>query len=139
MPYFFRKNLQYIVLVICAVPLFFLNIHSGHSPGGDDYAQYIKEAQNLATGKPYYQSNYVFNKYNNCYSPPQYPPGFPLLLAPVVKIWGIDILPMCYFNTLLAVCLLFSFFAFFRKYTGITAALCLSVIITYSGCMIDIK
>ncbi len=139
MPETAKKYLPYLLLVVFSVPLFFLNVHNAHSPGGDDYAQYIKEAQNIANGNPYYQSNYVFNKYNNCYSPPQYPPGFPLMLAPVVKMYGIAIAPMCYFNTVLAVCLLLAFFAYFRKHTGDTAALCLSILITYSGCMIDIK
>jgi len=139
MPYFNKHIQTFLFLALFAIPLFFLNIHNVHPAGGDDYAQYIKEAQNIANGKPYYQSNYVFNKYNNCYSPPQYPPGFPLLLAPVVKIWGIAIMPMCYFNTVIAVCLLFSFFIFFRKYAGSVSAFCLAVIISYSGIMIDLK
>src|SRR5262245_45027920 len=105
--HFINKNFPLIFLLLCSIPLFFLNIHNGHSPGGDDYAQYIKEAQNLANGLPYFRSNYVFNKYNFFYSPPQYPPGFPLLLAPVIKVWGIAIKPMCYFNTVIAICLLF--------------------------------
>src|ERR1700759_1926816 len=105
-----NKYLPYLLLLLASVPLFFLNIHNAHSGGGDDYAQYIKEAQNIALGKPYYLSNYVFNPHNNCYSPPQYPPGFPLMLAPVVKLWGIAIQPMCYFNTVLLVCLMLCFY-----------------------------
>ena len=128
-----------LLLLLLSIPLFFLNIHNTHSGGGDDYAQYIKEAQNIAIGKPYYQSNYVFNKYNNCYSPPQYPPGFPLLLAPVVKAYGIAIRPMCYFNTVLAICLMLACYVYFKKYMGVIAAMCLSVVIAYSGCMVDLK
>ena len=139
MAFFIKKSLPLICLTLLSVPLFFLNIHNGHSPGGDDYAQYIKEAQNIANGKHFYLTNYVFNPYNNCYSPPQYPPGFPLLLAPVVKIWGLNIRAMCYFNTIIAVCLLFCFYVYFRKYTGGLAAVCLSAIISYSGMMIDMK
>jgi 4-amino-4-deoxy-L-arabinose transferase-like glycosyltransferase len=128
-----------LFLLLFSIPLFFLNIHNTHSGGGDDYAQYIKEAQNIAQGKPFYQSNYVFNKYNNCYSPPQYPPGFPLLLAPVVRYFGIAIQPMCYFNTVMAICIMLALYVYFRKYAGAVAAVCLAVIITYSGCMIDLK
>ena len=134
-----QKNLPLLFLLLFSVPLFFHNIHDTHSPGGDDYALYIKEAQNIATGKPYYQSNYVFNKYNNCYSPPQYPPGFPLLLAPIVKYWGIAIRPMCYFNTVIAVFILFALFFYFRKYMSAFAALCLAIIISYSQSMMDLK
>jgi len=127
------------LLLLFAIPLFLLNIQHGQSLGGDDYAQYIKEAQNIASGAPYYQSNYLFNAYNNCYSPPQYPPGYPLMLAPVVKVWGLAIAPMCYFNSAIAACLLFCFFIYFRKQMGSIAAMCLAVAITYSGCMINLK
>ena len=137
--YDIRKIIPLIVLLLFSIPLFFHNIHNTHSPGGDDYAQYIKEAQNIAHGRPYYESNYVFNKYNNCYSPPQYPPGFPLLLAPVVKHWGIEIKPMCYFNTVIAVCILFGLFFYFRKYMSAFGAVCLAVVISYSQCMMDLK
>lgn len=127
------------ILLVLSLPLFFLNIHDTHSAGGDDYALYIKEAQNIAEGKPFYQSNYVFNKYNDCYSPPQYPPGYPLLLAPVIKICGLSISALCYFNTIVAACLLVCFFFFFRKYMSTMAAVCLAVIISYSGIMIGLK
>ncbi len=139
MPLTSSKYWPYLLLLLASIPLFFLNMHNSHSGGGDDYAQYIKEAQNIAAGKPYYLSNYVFNAWNNCYSPPQYPPGFPLLLAPVVKLWGIEILPMCYFNTMLAVGLLLCFFTYFSKYAGTVAAMAMALLITYSGVMIDLK
>ncbi len=134
-----KNYLPLLFLLLFAVPLFFHNIHNTHSAGGDDYALYIKEAQNIAQGKPFYESGYVFNKYNNCYSPPQYPPGFPLLLAPVVRYWGLDIKPMCYFNTVIAVCILFGLFFYFRKYMSAVAACCLAIAISYSQCMMDLK
>ena len=82
MPLFNSKYAPYLLLVLLSIPLFFLNIYSVHT-WGDDFAQYIKEAQNIAWGKPYYQSNYIYNQYNPTYAPPQYPPGFPFLLAQV--------------------------------------------------------
>ena len=129
----------FFILLVSSFPLFFLNIQNLHSMGGDDFAQYIKEAQNISHGQPYYVSNYVFNSYNNSYSPPDYPPGFPVLLAPVVKIWGIDYKAFCYFNTIIAIGLLFSFYVFFKKYMGEITACCLALLITYSGIMIDLK
>ena len=90
MPVLQNKYIPYLLLVLLSVPLFFLNIHNVHS-WGDDFAQYIKEAQNLAHGRPFYESGYIYNKYNPEYAPAQYPPGYPLLLWPVVKIWGIAI------------------------------------------------
>jgi len=136
---FTKRILPLLVLLIFSIFLFFINIHNTHSTGGDDYAQYIKEAQNIAQGKPYYQSNYVFNKYNYYYAPPQYPPGFPLLLAPVVKYCGIEIRPLCHFNTVIAAFILFALFFYFRRFTSTLAAVCLAIVISYSQCLIDLK
>lgn len=127
------------VLLLLAVPLFFLNIHNTHSAGGDDYALYIHQAQNIATGKPWYQTQYLFNPYNNCYSPPHYPPGYPLLLAPIVKLWGIAIKPFCYFNSFVALCLLLTSYYYLRRHMSTVAAICIAVLITYSGQMIGLK
>ncbi len=136
---FTKRILPLLVLLLFSIFLFFHNIHNTHSTGGDDYALYIKEAQNIAHGKPYYQSNYVFNKYNNYYSPPQYPPGFPLMLAPVVRYCGIEIRPMCYFNTVIAAFILFGLYFYFRRYASIVAALCLAIVISYSQSLMDLK
>ena len=138
MPLYKNKYLPYFSLLFFSVPLFFLNIYDVHS-WGDDFAQYIKEAQNMAHGKSFYLSNYIYNKYNPEYAPAQYPPGYSLLLAPVVKIWGIAIKPMLYMNTIIAAGLLFAFFEYFKKYTGVVTAICLSVAISYSEVMIDLK
>ena len=138
MPLFKNKYFPYLLLLLFSVPLFFINIHDVHS-WGDDFAQYIKEALNIAHGKPYYQSGYIYNSCNTDYAPAQYPPGYPLLLAPVVKIWGIAIRPMLYMNTIIAAGLLFALFAYFRKHTSAVAAMCLAIAITYSGVMIDLK
>lgn len=118
--------------------MFFLNIHDRHG-WGDDYAQYVKEAENIAHGKPFYQSNYVYNELNTEYAPPQYPPGFPMLLAPAIKAFGLNIKALLYYNTLFYAALLFALFAYFRKYTGDIQAICLSLIISYGSFMIDNK
>ena len=125
--------------MLLAIPLFFLNVHEGHSWGGDDYALYIKEAENISKGIPFYKTGFVFYTRNICFSPPQYPPGFPLLLAPIVKIWGLSIKPMCYFNTVLLLGLMLTLMAWFRKQMGVVSAICLALLIGYSGIMVDIK
>ena len=137
MPVSSKKYL--LILALLSLPLFFINVHDGHS-WGDDFAQYIKEAQNIAHGKPYYQSDWIFTPYNTVYAPPQYPPGFPLLLAPVVKIWGLAFRPMFLFNSFLVVCLLFALFAYFtRKGVEPALAVCLALLIGYNGYMLDMK
>jgi hypothetical protein len=138
MPLLKNKYFPYLLLLLFSIPLFFINVHDVHS-WGDDFAQYIKEALNIAHGKPFYQSGYIYNPYNTDYAPAQYPPGYPLLLAPVVKVWGIAIRPMLYMNTVIAVCLLLALFAYFRKHARTVTAICLALAITYSGVMLDLK
>ncbi len=60
----------------------------------DDYAQYVLHAANIADGKPYKLPGYIFNPDYQYTGPATYPPVFPLLLAPVYKIYGFDLQAM---------------------------------------------
>jgi hypothetical protein len=61
---------------------------------GDDWAQYLSHARNLALGHPYADTGYVFNPAQPHIGPPAYSPGLPLLLAPLVSMVGIDIIAL---------------------------------------------
>jgi hypothetical protein len=133
-----KNNYPFLVLILFSIPLFFIAVRDTHS-WGDDYAQYIKEAQNIASGKPYYESGYIYNKANPEYAPPFYPPGFPLMLAPLVKASGIAIRPMLYLISFLTAALMFILFFYFSKYTSTLVALCLSVTGVYCAGIMDMK
>ena len=60
--------------------LFLLNIHPYHD-WGDDFAQYLQEAHNIAEGKPLTFSHYIYNPKFTYLGPQSYPPGFPFLLS----------------------------------------------------------
>jgi hypothetical protein len=135
---FLKSYYSYFILLFFSIPLFFIGINDIHN-WGDDYAQYILEAKNIAAGKPYYRTGYIYNDLNPEYAPPHYPPGFPLLLAPLVKFTGIAIKPMLYLITLLMVAMLFTFFAYFKKHIGTVTALCLAIIGVYCGAMMELK
>ncbi len=65
----------------------------GPGPGsgvGDDFAQYVLHARNLVEGRPYADTGYLFNPLDPWFSPRTYPPGLPLLLAPVYAMAGLD-------------------------------------------------
>ena len=138
--YFNKKSPlgTYGLLLLLSVPLFFLSISDEHS-WGDDFAQYIKEALNIAQGKPFYTSGYIYNPYNPLYAPPQYPPGFPLLLAPVVRYFGVAIRPMLYFNSLLCAVLILTAYKFFKQRMGALKAVLLSLAVGYSNYIINLK
>ena len=89
------------------VGLFYVaTIRTGHD-WGDDFALYIQHARNIAAGAPYAETGYIYNPHNPAVGPRTYPPGFPLLLAPVVMVFGLDLQPMkvvivlCFVGTLL--------------------------------------
>ena len=76
------------------IGLFYLaTIREGHD-WGDDFSMYIHHAQNLAYGTPYAETGYIYNPQNPAVGPRTYPPGFPSLLAPVVRMFGLDLRPM---------------------------------------------
>lgn len=60
---------------------------------GGDSAMYLMHARNLARGAAYNLSGYIQNPW--AYLAPQsYPPGFPLLLARPIALWGLNILAL---------------------------------------------
>ncbi len=58
--------------------------------GGGDFALYLAHAQAMVQGRGYADTGFVFNPANAIMSPAAYPPGLPLLLAPVVAVFGLD-------------------------------------------------
>src|SRR5271165_3172400 len=80
-----------IVLVLLAgIACFhFATLTNGHG-WGDDFAQYIMHAKNIVEHKPYAQTGYVYNRLAPSVGPRSYPPGFPVLLATVYAVKGMD-------------------------------------------------
>lgn len=90
---FFRHRnnvIQGVALLVALIPIFFFS--SRFQGWGGDYAGYLLEARNIADGKSLATSNYIYNPGYAELAPPAYPVGFPILLAPVYKIYGLDIL-----------------------------------------------
>lgn len=81
----------------------------GHA-WGDDWAQFVLHARNIVTGHPYADTGYLFNPDVPNIGPPSYPPGLPLLLAPIVALFGINILAfkvVCFASLVLALLVAF--------------------------------
>jgi 4-amino-4-deoxy-L-arabinose transferase-like glycosyltransferase len=58
---------------------------------GDDYALYIGHARNLVEGGDYAETGYIYNPSFPSLSPRTYPPVYPLLLAPVYRLFGLNL------------------------------------------------
>ncbi|PQO38701.1 hypothetical protein C5Y96_02125 [Blastopirellula marina] len=64
-------------------------LRAGHDWGGD-FAQYLSHARNLATLESYADTGYVYNPDAAVIGPRAYPPLFPLFLAPIYAVFGVN-------------------------------------------------
>jgi 4-amino-4-deoxy-L-arabinose transferase-like glycosyltransferase len=79
------KNAQQLLFLFAIVFFLLINvftIKNGHNWGGD-FSQYISNAKNLVEYKGYSQGIMLNN-------PITYPPGYPILLAPLIKVFGLS-------------------------------------------------
>jgi len=73
--------------------VFFLaTIRSGHRAG--DFSMLLQHAVNMVDGASYDQSSYVQNPNAVSVGTTSYPPGIPVLIAPLYALFGYDLVPM---------------------------------------------
>ncbi len=111
------KKTEKLILIFTLILLFLLLsalLTDGHG-WGDDFALYLRQAQNIADGRKYSDTGYIYNTHEPLYSPKAYPPVYPLLLSVVYKIFGLDFLKLKNVSVLFFVLYLGLLFIFFRK------------------------
>lgn len=132
-----KKLIEYGLLVICLIPLFSINIKSSHD-WGDDFAQYLHQAQNLNAGISQNETGYVFNE--NCFTGPQaYPVGYPILLSPILKVYGLDFYYLNLYQSLFLFLSCFMGFIILREHTAFFTAFFTSIIIAYNPVLLNFK
>ena len=124
--------------LLCMLPLFFLNVNTTHN-WGDDFAQYIHQAQYFAKDNNYHQWHFESNPLDREYAPPSYPNGFPLLISPIISIWGFAVKPILLLITTLLIAWLWVIFKFLNRYIGSAIALCITLICAYHHYLVDFK
>jgi len=83
-----------MALVVAVLGVFYLATLRRGQPWGDDFAMYILQARNIASGAWSAPTGYIYNPHLPKLGPPAYPPVFPLMLAPLYRIWGLNLTPM---------------------------------------------
>jgi hypothetical protein len=88
-----RRNWLLVVLLLVIATLATATHERGHV-WGDDFALYLRQAKGLVDGNvgQVIADNHfnVDNAARPTFSPYVYPWGFPVLLAPFVRLWGLD-------------------------------------------------
>ncbi|HEX6133069.1 MAG TPA: glycosyltransferase family 39 protein [Longimicrobiales bacterium] len=80
-----------LLLLLAAVALWYvLTLRPGHS-WNDDFALYVLHARNIVEARAYGDTGYIYNPAVPYHSPQTYPPGFPLLLAPIYALFGANL------------------------------------------------
>jgi len=77
-------------VIAIAIVFHIATIRSGHLWEGD-FALYTAHAINIANGLPFADTGYIFNPENPFLAPKSYPPVFPMFLAPVYKLFGLNL------------------------------------------------
>lgn len=125
--------LKHITVIVCMLPVLFLNLKSTHD-WGDDFAQYLIEAKNISENAPLNTTGFVENP-DYILGPNCYPPGFPLIIALTTSsVFGL--------NVLMSVFLLLTgylTFVLLNKWFHFPPALVLSLIIVYNPLCLNFK
>lgn len=101
------------LLLIGSIGVFYLaTIREGHV-WGDDHAAYLYHTRNLVEGRPYGEIGYLRGP--SSINPLMYPPMFPLLLAPVLHLFGPSLTPMKVECTIFFCCGLFFLYLLLRE------------------------
>jgi hypothetical protein len=100
-----RKALGIAGLIALLGGIHLATLREGHE-WGDDFSLYVAHARNIVEGRAYADTGYIYNPANPILSPRSYPPVFPLLLAPVYALFGLNLAAMKAFVVLLFMALL---------------------------------
>jgi hypothetical protein len=100
-----RKALGTAGLIVLLGGIHLATLRDGQE-WGDDFSLYVAHARNIVEGRAYADTGYIYNSSNPILSPRSYPPVFPLLLAPVYGLFGLDLGAMKVFVVLLFMALL---------------------------------
>src|SRR2546430_1779658 len=126
-----RQRLVVALLIAVLGVCYLATLRSGE-PWGDDFAMYILQARNIASGHWSAPTGYIYNPHLPKVGPRAYPPLFPLMLAPLYRIWGLNLTPMKVEVVLFFLAALYLVFEFSRRQlpfphaAGIVAVLGLS-------------
>jgi 4-amino-4-deoxy-L-arabinose transferase-like glycosyltransferase len=122
----------YIAALLGLIGIFHAaTVRPGHI-WGDDFAMYVHHARNIVEHRPYTDTGYIPNPSVPVYGPKYYPPVFPVLLAPVYRAYGMNVIPMKLEQVLFLVLTLVVVYALWRRELGREYSLALVAILGFA-------
>ena len=119
-----KRIVDYLPIVVLLILVaYFCKVF--YQPGhdwGDDFALYIHQAKGLVTGNAGEVA--AMNRYTvdesgwNSFSPLIYPWGFPILIAPIVSVWGVNYAKLKFFIVCTFLGFLFCLYRLVLRRTG---------------------
>lgn len=110
-----NSNSTLIVFILLLFPLFIVNIN-GHNNWGGDFSQYIHQAVNISNGIAQSEQYYIFNPNYSELAAPNYFPGFPIIISPVISKYGVDYIALAYYMSFLLILLSITWFFLLKKF-----------------------
>ena len=110
----FAVPVVFLLILSSALAIYLINRQPGY-PWGGDAALLMMHARNLATGQPYARTHYVYDQEAWMEGPPSFPPGLPLLMAPVYHWSGMNLTAFRNYCTVLLAAALIPIFFFLRR------------------------
>ncbi len=111
----------------------------GVDPITTDWAMYVMHARNIATGHAYADTFYVYQPEVAATGGATYPSGYPLLLAPVYAIFGMNILAFNIVTDLALSLSLWPIYLLFRRYLGLAQSLLLTTAFGFSAAYLTLQ
>lgn len=106
----------------------------------DDFAAYIMQAQSLLDGSPQEfirRNTFATQESSYLIGPVAYPWGYPLLLAPVLSVFGLKILALKFVNTIFYVLFLIAFYGLARLRLPWTWSLFVTAIFAFNPVLLQ--
>jgi len=119
--------------LVCLAFFFDVELSPGMTADGTDWAMYVMHARNIASGKPYAETGYVFQPESTTeVGANAYPSGYPLMIAPLYAAEGLNIKLFKMLNAGFLVLSLWPAYLFARKTLSQVCSLVLIVALGFS-------
>lgn len=126
------------ILLLLFIPLFLINMQDVHD-WGDDFAQYLIQAKNIAENRPQTENGVIQQADFGNFAVKAYPLGFPLILTPIYILFGLHIKAYLVLESCFLFLLGILIWKLFRERLQVFVALFAVLLFVYHPATLDLK